>query len=292
MLYRQPAVAGTFYPFHPDHLKESVWSCFTKQRGPGLPERASGKRIIGAVVPHAGYTFSGCTAAHTYKAIAEAKNIDVIIILGPSHTNPGVIASVWQSSDWLTPFGRVVIDKKIGSRIVGGLFDKNTDPHLDEHSIEVQLPFLQYIFKNNMPRILPIVVSAPLEIEVCRKLGEKIAKAIEGENALIIASSDFTHYGINYDYVPFFGPDKIISRKIREIDNEAINYIRKLDGQEFVKFVKQTNASICGASPIAILLFALKKLGAKRGRLLDYVTSGDLSGDWKNSVSYASLVFE
>lgn len=173
------------------------------------------------------------------------------------------------------------------------MFDVDPEPHLQEHCIEVQLPFLQTIYKD-VPKILPIVFSAPLEADLCRRLGRQIAEAIKqsGKDVLIITSSDFTHYGPSYGFVPFFGTPLELKKKLGVLDFKAIEQIEKLDVEGFVKYVKESKATICGAVPIAVHMAAAKELGAKKAKLLKYYTSADVTDDWSNSVSYASIVLE
>ncbi|MBD3262790.1 AmmeMemoRadiSam system protein B [Candidatus Woesearchaeota archaeon] len=293
MVVRKPAAAGTFYAPEAKALDKQVEACFFSVHGPQkLPEEKDKEKIFGAIVPHAGFIYSGAAAAWAYKAIAESEKPDVIILLGAAHTGYGKIASVWQGSDWETPLGTVEIDTDIGIRLRGELWDNELEPHLQEHSIEVQLPFLQYIWKD-LPKILPIVFSAPTELDVCTKLGEQLAKAIKesGKKVLLIISSDFTHYGVNYNYLPFIGKPTEVKKRISVLDYNAIKKIREIDAEGFVKYIKNTATTICGKTAIAVGLVALKELGAKKGKLLKYYTSADVTGEWGNCVSYASLIF-
>ncbi len=268
---RLPAVAGTFYPADKEELEKAIRLSFLSKFGPGklLKKKSSGK-IFGAVVPHAGYEYSGSAAAHVYKELAEAEKPEIIIILGPPHTYPTTV-SMWQGADWATPLGKVSITRDVKLD-----WDKDPLPHMEEHCIEVQLPFLQTIY-DKIPKILPIVVSAPLEH--CIKLGKQLASALKGKKALILASSDFTHAGPAYGFTP--------PRPVKEIDMECINNILTLN----VKGLDE-QSTICGISGIAVMLSTLKELHPTcKGKLLKYYTSSEISGDKLNSVSYAAIIF-
>ncbi len=291
---RKPVVAGIFYAENADKLREQVESCFLTKEGKELPLKKGNKKIFGLIVPHAGYQYSGQAAAYGYKTLAATEKPDTIIILGPAHTGLGTIASIWHGGAFETPLGAVEIDRELGEKLKSELFDVDPEPHLQEHCIEVQLPFLQTIYQNNTPKILPIVFSAPLEADLCRRLGRQIAEAIKqsGKDVLIITSSDFTHYGASYGFVPFFGTPLDIKKKLGVLDFKAIEQIEKLDVEGFVTYVKESGATICGAVPIAVHMAAARELGAKKAKLLKYYTSADTTDDWSNSVSYAAIVLE
>jgi len=307
---REPAVADQFYEGNPDKLRVQVQDLFDK--GAGLPKTKKwSQTILGGIVPHAGYMFSGKTATYFYKELAETyltnkrfeimsvderkKELNTIIILGPAHSSLRPIASIFDKGNWLTPLGRVRTDKEIANQLIDDAFFRgDRDAHNHEHSLEVQLPFLQFLFKEEMPNILPIIFSTPFEIEICKKYGEKLAEAIKNskKEVIIITSSDFTHYGMNYNYIPFHGTDDENKTNINKLDKEAIKYIENLDAPGFIRYIKKTGATICGKVPIAIQIFALNTLGAKKGSLLKYETSGDITKDCNNSVSYAAIKFE
>jgi len=293
-LTRKPVVVGSFYPEESSRLKKEVEGCFLSEFGPGkFPPSTNLTDVKGIIVPHAGYQYSGAAAAHAYNAISNIKP-DIIVILGPAHTGLGKVASIWQGSDWETPLGLIKIDRVLALNLKGELYDFDLEPHLQEHSIEVQLPFLQTIYQDNLPLVVPILYSVFPEFEICRELGRKLADAIQKSNkkVLLIASSDFTHYGVNYGFLPFFGPKSEISRKLAVLDYKAIDKIEKLDVKDFIEYVKDESIPICGATAIAVFLFALRELGAEKGQLLKYYTSGDITNDFSSSVSYASIVFK
>lgn len=291
MATRMPVAAGTFYPSNPVKLAKEIESCF--RNGPGAPGKPTDRKIVAAVVPHAGYPYSGPVAACAYKVLAGAKQPDTVIIIGLDHRGLGTAASVWQGSAWETPLGKLEIDYALGKNLLGldTIFNKELDPHMEEHSIEVQLPFLQAIYKD-WPKILPISVSAPPDIMTARRMGDAIYRAAKGRNAVLLASSDFTHYGISYGYFPFFGTPAEIEKQVHDSDMAVISSIEQIRPDEVIDAVKRKGLTICGAMPIAILLNALAGLKIEKGKLLKYATSAETTGDRENFVGYAAVVFE
>ena len=284
---RRPIVAGTFYEAGFQALEEQIKSCFMNKKGPGaLPTRRGDKQIKAIISPHAGYQFSGPCASWGYKEIAEAEAPDVFVMLGPNHTGLG--QSSINLDIWQTPFGMVKADEEFGKLLV-----KNTElvedskAHLQEHSIEVQLPFLQFVNKDILQRIriVPIVISEDIDIP---KLALDIKETIldSGKKVVFVVSSDFTHYGVQYGYLPFSSD---IPKRIYELDQGAIRLIKDMDSDGFLNYVYETGTTICGQLPIALLLKTLEKT---KGKLLQYYTSADIMGDYRNAVGYASILFE
>ncbi len=291
MVTRTPVAAGTFYEASPDKLAKQITECF--KDGAGIPGESSNRKIAAVISPHAGYQYSGKVAAYVYKALAEAHQPKTIILLGPDHRGLGTAASIWQGSAWETPLGKLDVDYELGKSLLAEdtVFNKELNPHQNEHSIEVQLPFIQAIYKTK-PRILPISISAPLNIITAKRMGQAIYRATKRQDIVLIASSDFTHYGINYGFFPFFGTPDEVEAKVHKLDQGAIKEIEKIKPDAFVNHVRITGATICGAMPIAILLNILKAMKIERGKLLKYTTSAEVTGDRENSVSYAAIVFE
>lgn len=291
MVTRAPVAAGSFYEEDPKKLAENITKCF--KEGAGIPEEPTDRRTIAAIVPHAGYKYSGKVATYAYKALAESKQPTTIIILGPDHRGRGTSASIWMGSSWETPLGKLEIDYDLGRAILteDTIFNRELDAHQDEHSIEVQLPFIQAIYEKK-PKIIPISISAPLEISLAKRLGEALYRATRGRDIIFVASSDFTHYGISYGYFPFFGTPIEVEEQVHKLDHEAIKEINLIRPEPFVDMIKRTKATICGAGPIAILLNILREMKIEKGKLLKYSTSAETTGDRENFVSYASIVFE
>lgn len=276
MLVREPAVAGTFYNLHPDNLKKQIENCFKHPLGPGKIREG---KFIAAVVPHAGYVYSGPVAAWTYAKIPKAN----YIIIGPNHSLFGSNFATMKGI-WKTPLGDVKIDETIAEKLVdmNPLIEFDILAHQNEHSIEVQLPFLQYRFKSFKFVPLCVVNQFPDSdfLEQCQAVGKTLAVALkkQKEKWIIIASSDFTHYQ-PHDYAVM-------------CDKYCIEAIEKLDEKDFFARLQEKHASVCGFGPIAIAISASKQLGAKKGILLKYATSGDVTHDKSAVVGYASIVMK
>lgn len=262
MQIRKPAAAGQFYPGTEVSLRKSIDKMTTVVQ----------KKIkaIGIVSPHAGYIYSGPVAGIVYSNI---EITDTVIILGPNHTGMGEPYAVMTEGAWETPLGKVEIDNNLAIDILnaGGLIKEDNIAHRFEHSIEVQLPFLQY-FKPNI-KIVPMVVGGSNYNEI----GEAIASSVKKhkKDILIIASSDMTHY------------EK--SETAQKKDMLAIESILKLDEIDMLDRIRKYDISMCGYGPAAIMLISSKLLGAKQAKLIKYMTSGDTSGDYSAVVGYAGL---
>ena len=289
-MVRKPIVAGMFYEDYEEMLKKQIEDCFlNKKFGPGsLPGKEKNKKIIGIIAPHAGYQFSGMGQAWAYKEIAESELADTYVILGTNHT--GIGGSCTLLEDFETPFGIVKVDVEFAQKLIdSGFIIQNKEVHKKEHSIEVQLPFLQFVNKDQEFKILPIAVSGNSNYELFGKKIIEIAKELNRKICLI-CSSDFTHFGINYAYMPF---SDNVKENLEKLDNGAIELIEKLDAWLFMNYIDETGATICGRDAIATLISACKAIGGGRKvKLLKYYTSGDVVGDYANAVGYASIVIE
>lgn len=263
---RAPAVSGQFYPRNKNDLNREISRCFD-----GV--QAGEKPVLGAVVPHAGYIYSGNTAAHVYSMLPEA---DTFVLLGPNHTGFGSGVSV-SGEKWSTPLGEVGSDIEFIKALPRRIIDTDETAHKYEHSIEVQLPFLQRLFSDF--KIVPVCMGMQDE-ETALDVGMELAEAVRKVNkkVVIIASSDFSHYK----------PDKVA----REDDAYFIRSILDLDIPGFYRKLYERNASVCGYGPIAAMLTASKALGAKKGTLVKYSTSGDITGDLAAVVGYAGIIVE
>jgi len=279
LMQRPPAVAGAFYESSPEALINRIKWCFTHRLGPGeLPKKAliRSKESIGYVVPHAGYMYSGPIAAHAYFKIALEGLPETFIILGPNHTGIGTAVSVYDRGEWITPLGKVGIDSELALEIVkhSNYIDVNYEAHRYEHSIEVQLPFLQYIFGDF--KFVPIVIMYQVP-EIAEDIANSIVEATRKlrRDVVILASSDMTHYE----------PHEIAYKK----DQEVLNAIIKLKPKEVYDIIVNKDISMCGVGPVLTLLYVAIKLGYKNGELLKYATSGDITGDLSAVVGYASV---
>jgi AmmeMemoRadiSam system protein B len=278
---RYPAVAGLFYESDGESLKRRIEWCFKHRLGPGsIPSvNEQGKRnIVGLVCPHAGYMYSGPIAAYSYAELAKDGVPDVVIILGPNHTGLGSGVSIVESGYWRTPLGNVEINSEVAKRIVKNCEVMAVDElaHLQEHSIEVQLPLLQYIYGSRFS-FVPICMMLQMK-DVCMEVGNAIAKALENENVVIIASTDFTHYEPH--------------EKACEKDIKVLKAIEAMDPDLMFRLVDSLPVSMCGPGPVASMLYAVRKLGAKKATILKYATSGDVTGDKSSVVGYGSVKVE
>ncbi len=283
---RKAAVSGMFYEEDKEKLKEQIEKSFSSEFGPGDIGEKKDNKILGAVVPHAGYVYSGPCAAYVYKEIGESKIPDVFIILGTNHTGQGESSVLLD--DFETPLGVVKVDKEFGQKLKENCgLEENEELQAEEHSIEVQLPFLQNIVKDKL-RIVPIVVTHGSNY---KKMAKGIKKTVEeeGKEVCIIASSDFTHYGLNYGYVPF---TERVKDNMYKQDEIAIKHITHLDVETFLEYVDIKGATVCGTYAIAVMVEACKLIGCKKGKLLKYYTSADMMGDYSNAVGYASIIIE
>jgi len=288
-MVRKPIVAGQFYDSDPAILEKQIADSFLHEKGPGkLPDKKRNNRIIGVISPHAGYFFSGPGAAWSYKAVAESGFPEVYILLGLSHSG---FESCISLEDWKTPFGIIKVDKEFGERLIkNSNLQEDEIAHNHEHSIEVQLPFLQFVNKEYLTalKIAPIIVSPDIKYT---EIAQSIKKTIDElkRKVCIIVSSDFTHYGMNYGYMPFTSDAK---KNMYSLDKKAIEFTKNLDAYHFLEYTEETGATICGKYPIAVALELCKLLNTSKVKLLQYYTSGDIVNDYSNAVGYASIVFE
>jgi len=275
---RKPAVAGSFYPGSFAGLQRQIEDCFKHPLGPGaIPGegKPAERRTLGLVSPHAGYIYSGPVAANGFSWIASEKKPATVVIVGPNHRGLGAMVAVGRESTWQTPLGSLEVDVEVGEAIVSaGHWAKWDDlAHSMEHSLEVQVPFLQYIYGLEF-KIVPIAMLRQ-ELEVAQDLGRAIAAALKGKDGLIIASSDFSHYE----------SQSSAGRK----DRLALEAILNLDPARLEETVNSHNISMCGPGPVMAMITACKELGAKKASLLRYATSGDITGDYSQVVGYASV---
>jgi AmmeMemoRadiSam system protein B len=275
---RRPTQAGAFYAGSQQSLREQIESCFRHKLGPGsIPKIADKKlhNIIGVVCPHAGYMYSGPIAAHGYSRLAQSGKPDTVIILGPNHTGNGSALAAMREGVWSTPLGNVEVDTATADLIThaSDIIDVDDSAHAFEHSIEVQLPFLQYLYGSSF-RFVPICFLMQ-DLESSREVGSALAKALAGKNAVIIASTDMTHYE----------PQRSAEKK----DKAAVDAVLKLDEAQLYSTVEAFSITMCGLGPTMTLISAAKALGAKKAELLCYKTSGDITGDYSAVVGYASI---
>ena len=263
-MIRKPAVAGYFYPRDPLRLREQIEQYI-------LP-RAQKIKAIAAVSPHAGYVYSGSVAGAVYSHLQIPQKV---VLLGPNHTGMGARASIMTQGTWITPLGEVKIDEELALEILENsqFLKEDAQAHSAEHSLEVQLPFLQY-FRPDI-RIVPIVLMGT-SFEMAQEIGQALAKTLKNGETLIISSTDMSHYE----------PQEVAAKK----DQAAIEAILDLDPQALYQRVIQENISMCGVMPTVAALVASLLLGAEEARLVNYMTSGDITGDYSQVVGYAGVV--
>jgi hypothetical protein len=265
---RKPAVAGQFYPGTAQGLKREIGSLIDKT--------AQKQDIVACMLPHAGYAYSGRVAAETVSHI----NIkEKVVLLGPNHTGYGTAFSIMAEGAWQTPLGEVKIDSALARKILSGSKYLQDDclAHMYEHSLEVEIPFLQY-FKSDF-QIVPIAFLSD-DLAALKEVGIEVAEAIKDlslENSvMIVASSDMTHYESQGE----------ASRK----DNEAIKAILELNEDKLMERIRSLGISMCGYAPAVAMIAAAKELGAKNAKLIKYQTSGEVTGDTDSVVGYAGLI--
>lgn len=268
MAIRPPAVAGSFYDARPDRLEKDVLRHLS---GAAKPEPA-----LGAIVPHAGYVYSGSVAGAVYGAIEIPASV---VILCPNHTGRGAEAALDPSEAWRTPLGEVPVDRRLAGRILAlsPSLVEDAEAHRREHSLEVQLPFLQVLRPD--VQFVPICLGEP-RLALCREVGDALAAvwAEEDEPPLLIASSDMNHYE---------------SREVgRRKDDLALVRVEGLDAEGLFRTVLMESISMCGFLPATALLFAARAAGAERARVVARRDSGDETGDTSSVVGYAGVVVE
>ncbi len=279
MRVRKPAVSGTFYPSDPHGLKDMLKSLFVEVGYPSIPKPAEGSRLIKALMsPHAGYIYSGRTAAAGYGKLASDGYPDTFVIIGPNHTGLGASISVSSADYWETPLGKVPVDLELAKDIVE-MFDEATFDdlaHMAEHSVEVQVPFIQAIWPNS--KIVPIVMALqdPAYADFLGKV-ISIASNRQSKDVVVIASSDMSHY--------------LPEREANLRDRAAIDAILEMDIQKLFRVIVEMDVSMCGPGPVATAISFAKNMGANRAELVRYSTSAETSRDYDHVVGYASVVF-
>jgi AmmeMemoRadiSam system protein B len=277
---RRPTQAGAFYEVDAELLRNQIKNCFLHEFGPRAIPRVvqnGPRKVIGLVCPHAGYMFSGSVAANAYYRLALDGKPDVVVVFGPNHTGYGSALAIMNEGFWRTPLGDVEVDGETANQIVheARLVDVDESAHRFEHSIEVQLPFLQYLYGSDF-KFVPICFLMQ-DLSSAREVGQAVAKVLADKNAVIVASSDMTHYESQMN----------AARK----DKLALEAVEAMNEAEFFSTIESRNISACGYGPIAALITAAKSLGAREAKLLCYKTSGDVTGDYSSVVGYAAVCF-
>ena len=276
-MVREPVAEG-FYPGNARILKLMLEKLFKDT------EKTTDREVIGLIAPHAGYLYSGKTAAKAYAQIE--KRYDAVILLGPDHTGMAEAVSI-STEPWITPLGEIDIDATLAKKIISksDIIIEDNAAHTYEHSIEVQLPFLQHRLKNL--KIVPIIIPTDnTDLDTLQKIADTISKATEGKKVLFIASSDLTHLGKGYNFVPV---EKDELEWIKDTDNTIMQKITELDEIQTLNKARET--TVCGSHPIAILIMIMKNKKIDRGTLIDYTTSYEVSKNKDAIVGYGGIVF-
>lgn len=278
MVTRRPAVAGSFYPSDPAELRRLIADCYRHAVGPGRlpPSQDESHGIVACVCPHAGYIYSGPVAAHSYLHVSSLRRPDLVVIVAPNHYGVGSGISSYREGEWETPLGKVPVDAAAAKKIVDltGIVDYDPVSHKMEHSLEVQLPFLQEIYGRFS--MLPISISFQ-EIETAKELGRGIADLLRDREAILIASSDLTHYET--------------ADSAREKDLALLKTVEQMDLEAFYTTLQRKNVTACGYGAIGTVIEACRRLGFVRAEVLKYASSGDTAGDRSSVVGYPSARF-
>ena len=280
MKVRRPAVAGSWYAGTSQSLRAQIEDCFMHKFGQGkLPKvmEKGPRNIVGLTCPHAGYMFSGSVAANAYYNLAVDGRPDIVVLFGPNHYGLGSVLAIMNEGAWRTPLGDVEIDTQTANQILreSRIIDVDDIAHAREHSIELQLPFLQYLYGSRF-KFVPICFLMQ-DLESSREVGRAVAKALSGKNGLVIASTDMTHYEPH--------------ERAKQKDKLAIDAAIKMDEELYHSTVESREISTCGYGPVVAAITAAKLSGARKAKLLCYKTSGDVVGDYSSVVGYASISF-
>jgi len=291
MQTRKPTVAGQFYPGQHDACIAEIHECLET----AVPEESLPETIAGAIVPHAGWTFSGNLAALALAAIKHRhEKVNTFVIFGAAHSYFGATPALYQAGTWLTPVGEVVIDEELAGAVLGsGAAVSSPEAHASEHSIEVQIPFIQYLFAG--AKILPIVVP-PREqaVTLGTTIGDIISRT-EDKKIVCLGSTDLTHYGPRYGFTPM-GVGKDGLRWADSVnDRKFIDLALELEPTGMLASAAE-NCNACGAGAAAATVAAAKALGKTQGLLLAHTNSNEvmlrqMGGPSQDSVGYAAIVF-
>ncbi len=268
-MIRKPIVAGTFYPSNPEELTSMIEGMVDLER--------EKKKALAIISPHAGFIYSGSVAGALFSSVQLPCKF---VLLGPSHRMIRSKFALMRTGIWSTPLGNISVDSELADCILSSssIFKEDDEAHRNEHSLEVQLPFIQYFVKQFS--IVPISIGYQVTYEELEELGRAIAQGIKksGLETLIVASTDMSHY--------------VAQSTAQELDFLAIQKIQELNPRGLYDIVTSKNISMCGFQPTVSALAASRELGAKEASLVKYQTSGDVSGDYNEVVGYAGIVIE
>ena len=269
-IVRAPAVAGMFYEESPAALRRNIDEMLNRVQ---LPKVEGTVRAV--VSPHAGYVYSGFTAAHAFKLL-KGKKYDCVIPVGPSHREYFDGISLYSGDAYETPLGKVPVNSEVRSELLRGEKDvvASMDGHRTEHSLEVQLPFLQCVLGEFS--VVPIIMGDQRR-QLCEQLSAVLARVMAGRNILLVASSDLSHFH-TYD-------------EALRLDKRVIRAVERFDSDKFIDELEKNSFEACGGGPIAVAMKTAQKLGANRAEVLHYCNSGDITGDRSGVVGYLAAAF-
>ena len=286
MAVRMPAVAGMFYPADESTCRQQVAACLTGASPDPLP-----RPVQGGIVPHAGWTYSGPTAGRVFAAIAAQGSPETIILAGAVHSWGVSQASLYGAGAWRTPLGDLTVDEELAQCVLrdpGAAIIDRPQAHSNEHSIEVQTPFIRYLFPD--ARILPIAVPPVVDVE---EVGQQLARAVRelGRRAVIVGSSDLTHYGPRYGLAPVGVGEKGL-QWARQNDDRILELAVQMRATEIVAEAER-HGNACGAGAIATAMVFSAQQGAREGILMQHTTSHEAlpMGRPADLVGYAAVVF-
>ncbi len=266
---RKPVAAGSFYPDDPEELRDYIRELFLSKRGPGaLPDPDGFEKNVGLIVPHAGYVYSGSVAAHAYMKASKYGKPDVVVVLGPNHSGLGKPISIWPMGEWITPLGRVRVDEEAAHSLVNefNMASLDYDGHILEHSIEVQIPFLQFTLGTGF-QLLPICLGDQRK-ESMSKLSNALSEVLKNRRFWVVASTDLNHYE-NHE-------ETLIKDKM------VMDAISKRNVELLYEVITKNGITMCGYGAVATLL----NLKVGKVEILNHSTSGEVSGDYDSEVGY------
>lgn len=278
---RRAVVASQFYEGSAEALRAQLSGCFLHKLGPQkipiINKSSHPREIVGLICPHAGYMYSGPVAAHAFSALAKDGKPDTVVLLGPNHTGYGSALSIMREGSWQTPLGNIEIDTRLADDIIHetSVLDVDEVAHRYEHSLEVQLPFLQYLYGNSF-KIVPLCFLMQ-DYASAIEIGRALTEALDATNTVVIASSDMTHYES--------------AKSAGAKDQAALKEVLALNAKGFYDTIETKNISACGYAPITALITYAVGVNAK-AELLAYNNSGDITGDPSSVVGYAAVSFK
>jgi MEMO1 family protein len=267
---RKSVIAGTWYPGNPATLAGEIRNYLGK-----VPAMDVGGPVVGLVSPHAGYVYSGQIAAHGYRVI-EGQRYDAVVVIGPSHRVFFHGASVWPSGGYETPLGVVPIERELAGAILEAdpVLNSDRKPHAAEHSVEIQLPFLQVAL--GPFAFVPIVMGVQ-DYRTCEAVAEAVFRAARGKNVLVVGSSDLSHF---HTY-----------EQAKRLDGVVVDLVQKRDHRGLSRELEDGACEACGGGPVITAMLYAEKTGARGVKVLKYANSGDVTGDRQQVVGYLSAVF-